>query len=769
MSKKKPLAALPVLLPKAPANQLKIKIERTSGKPTGLQISVQGQASRQVYAMLPGSLYYLHPGNIAFGYKFKRPAVFLETVPMRQLSKWSAVAPIPQFIIIENISPTSLRKDLAREDGPLGVYSKRLREALFKDMGLFSTALLIREEVARRAVPNRRVRRSTGVYVGTGAKTGTVYAGKPLVVRFAHIGRSGKLELMNPLPFLKVLSTVDKTLAAHPLVKFAQKQSEQLAFHFRFEYWSTHHGKYQVVDWSPKVTLSFENGGIQKGGRVNANGKSSFIIRKSNYQKALNKKLHFEITSRRSAISGVKLPATWTTVGKYDIYGNPLWFDKFPGISIGTSKDPVVIRIMDAVRLRLQYVPKGTTRPSPLSSGVKVNVKSPNKSTLRTDGSGQIIWPYFSNPPTKLELEIEGEMQDKSLKLPSTTVYVKKSNRSTQKQLRWDISLPIAPRRIATLNPLLTHTIRADTRHPNDIMRDKSYYIRLALYHLKIVQEVHRWLQFMTLGAWKGEELFMVLQNVPGHHTEASFQKRFLFIDNEYHWSRRATAHEFGHRVMADLLEITGNAGKKKLAVKEKYISPHWPNMISQRTEAFTEGWAEFFGLAFGSRGNGAHLNPSSRLSYPTGTPSAKQRFGRTPTLMSHVDLGEIVEGAFADALWHILKSQVLDPRNRFFNDYVHESTNGDIFSAHQSNLYYKKALSATQRRKFVKYFWKPMQALRSNMQAGGKGVNSREYWNAIKQNVSSTEWNRIHRSFRVWNIARRAYRYKYRTNPKGY
>ena len=740
-------------------------------KPTGIAASLPARGVDPISAMLPGSLYYLRKDEEVFGYKAKVPTLLLQVYPAKLLNlipnRWRGARPLPDYILYENFFVARLRKQLERKGGPIERLGLNRVQVLLKSYGSKAkvTAKNYVKEYCQFLVPRsgslrggRRNEPIRGLHVQGGEVISSVKVGaagsKQLRVRFALIGLDANklpvLEIVDPRPYLRLWPTFNPQTKDHPIIKWVLRQAVNVNFHLRFEYPIA--DKYVSIKWKPKVKLQVNGATLLSSDKPDSKYVYHFTLSNTLYARVVNKKLHFQIELGGKIQDGVTFPNSWTTADRRDLFGRPGSYSSFPGVSPSTASNPLTFRIFESRPLQLQYVSPYIVSWQSSSPDVLVHVprglravvreyhnhKLQREQKLRTDKQGR-IFPVFLNKPKPLLtrlLVVQEEIVDSKISLPSTQARYRVKGMETQIEFK-------------------KHLPPDRNWNPTVVLRGK--YTVAGLYMLKVLKETHNWLWRMTAAAgetqqWQGIPLRAVLwdkatpRGKPGAHANwptrtygmvGSLEYQVVF-ERSLMQGRSTIIHEYGHIVLDKLCDI-GPWNMTLAMNRNKVVESHDWNLISNRSHALNEGFAEFLQGIFGSYDSVFKIQDkiNDKLEYPNKKPGPKLRDARHPLL------GLKVEGAIANALFRVFSEVVLGQNlhgKRYYQNQVGQDRTGET-----QKIPYLPGKNSRREQQIQQDFYRlilqPLVMLTSYTYYR---IDSKKYFDSMERKATPPEWKLI-------------------------
>ena len=249
-----------------------------------------------------------------------------------------------------------------------------------------------------------------------------------------------------------------------------------------------------------------------------------------------------------------------------------------------------------------------------------------------------------------------------------------------------------------------------------------------GFYMLKVLKELSTFLFNLTQGEWTGVfGLQLFLTSAVNH--PYSWPVGEVNIPSSDHFDRSTIIHEVSHQVMWKKVNAT-TLGIAYQGTFGDLILNHRSDLLSNPEHALIEGWAEFVEAIF----EGRYTPPYSVNSL---VDKVKNPYVLGPPPRNR---GESVEGAFANGLWEIFRSQV--HAGVTANAHVPESADGDVTS---QAAWIK---NATVQQRFLDMIWNPLKDLTTRLQP-----ESTHMIEAIKTRNLSL-WHLLQAKLQAFNMA---------------
>ncbi len=771
------------------------------GKVPVIKISLKGGVATEQFAMITGMLCYLRPGDIlrdgAFSFTANVPTVVIKTLPGNEPAKLAKVIPIPCYVIYENVNQKQLKQDLVAAGGPIDrvlniqalvmeIMQRRSLQVGFGfeagDKQKLATRLrkTLTDRLLKSLLPapgeNRNglvtIQVLAGEWIGEFNSELTL----SLVKLTKRRGAPATVSYIDPTQCFKALAQLESRLQQHPLALWAIKQQQSLSFVLRFEYWRVADKKYKPIDWGPNASVKINNDIplLPTVGSLNPRGEITLVIPKNKYQTLIGSKLYFVVDLNEHFIGTTKLPQQWRSTGKYDVNGMPGFFEKFQGVSLGNAAEPLVFRLGVHIHVQLLYQDGyrreydkhiaenasarvirfhgislkrknqyGRLRRFP--PGVKVGISGKTNSVTsycRTDANGVIdTWlPDMTVQP--MAIKVFTDIEIPSIGLKRTVVansYLDFISIRSATAMSWETEARLARGMNETLGK--TGNGPQVIRLPDT---DRHIVFRNAVFTLKKVLEMHRWLNYMTKDGpgstplWQAKPLTIGLHDKPkswfrGITSNARiFGKQLainIYVDPQRKLVSLSTiAHEYGHFVQSVAWESTETVWNR--VATSLGFDPHSKKVINEFT-ALIEGWAPFFSLVFDHK---SYESPPRKFSLPRNS-------------------GEKIEDAVAHAIFDLYQYEMLPAALK--DKTVGDSENGDISAIPHGycngTAYYPK---------FNQYLWVPFTQLSTYFQSWGTApppLGIRQFCqNILTIPANRTLWKtNLRRHFHRRNIVR--------------
>jgi hypothetical protein len=448
--------------------------------------------------------------------------------------------------------------------------------------------------------------------------------------------------------------------------------------------------------------------------------------------------IFFLVHTNSRAHAHATLPPEWSTKGWKAADGNPGFIPNYDGTPIGTPPaSPRIFRIGLDFHARFTYLNPlrsallHRTVDEPAVKGLPVEVQSgavgiPPKATVQTDENGEVHGLLFNvSPGDDFSFTVEFEMTDASINLPRARV---------NDPSGWNTVLADADGKVLANNDRTSIGTQAAPAIFHASVEDRAH----SFFMLKVLREWNIFMFQLTGGAWTGiENLLMFNTPLVPFARSISAPVGQIHIFSGGHFRPDQVAHELTHAVMWKEADF-GN-----LILAYEGLFPffgnialyHNPQLLSNPEQALIDGWAEFIGEAtFGSRGTPPFALNS--LNDSSDRPTVPPDVGPPP-----LNRGELVEGAFANALWAIFQNHVVTlPRNA----HVPDSPNGNIMAT-TAGAYLR---DTAVRDRFLKFIYRPLQDLRPITEP-----TTVDMIRNIK-NHSGTDWPKLHAEFQSFNLA---------------
>ena len=568
----------------------------------------------------------------------------------------------------------------------------------------------------------------------------------------------------------------------HPLIKALSNIPVPVNIYLRFEVWNETSHAYEPLPAGVAVELKDQDSEFDVEGDLliteltDAQGGVHFSTSLEQLD-ALDPDdaetdLYFLVRTAGLTHAGHTLPEKWSTKGWKATDGSPGYYENFTGSQIGAAAAPLVFRIGFDFHVRFSYEDRSRT------GTVTVNNNSTTVNGAKTNWKPYLVGTslkVLGDPTAYNIVGINQSAQTMTLSRP----YAGGSGGKRSYRVCVNVldGIPVtlmvngAPRRFLKTNQSgevsgvvfniegedtihfipsyeiedpgiqlpraevvgwsTFHTDAEDLRLPDNQLTSLrtpggpySFCYSdpdrcAAFYILKLLKELSTFLFYMTRGNWTGvPDLRFFLKTIVNHsHSWPVKQVKITSID---HFDRATIIHEISHQVMWKEVNFStlgiayeGTLGELELK--------HRLNLLFTPEHALIEGWPAFMEAVF----EGAATPPYS-------VQTLVDKDGNHPPLGPPPnDIGESVEGAFANGLWGIFANHV-------HNAHVLESADGDVTTT--SN--WIQSTSVQQR--FIDMIWNPLKDLRpllnpdSTRMLNAISLRNPEVWHVLRAELQA-------------------------------
>jgi IPT/TIG domain len=515
---------------------------------------------------------------------------------------------------------------------------------------------------------------------------------------------------LSPILHLRSMPSFAAHWADHPLINATATIAVPVNIHLQFEVWNETSHVYEPLRAGVAVDLrdydAVTSNDLLGTQNTDAQGRVNFSIPNIQELDEPEPDLFFLVHTNGRSHAGHTLPRQWSTKGWKATDGSPGYYENFRGTQLGDETSPLVFRIGVDFHAKITYqfqdnTDRSNDRIAPIGIPVSVWVGTFTevlKRQLHTDPHGEVHGVIFDvNANDSIYYSIEFELTDATIHLPRARVEMRFPPEG------WKTFSNDADRKYYPDND---RTTLGSFTQP-DVFRCTAYERNVALYFLTILREISTFLFHMTGGAWTGVDGLEVFRtSISG--TAYSWPLGEVNLPARDHWNRRTIVHELSHQIMWKEVGISNTDIALEFGPRGELHAFHRPHMISNEEHALIEGWAEFFAGIF------EEDSESPPYTLRVIIESLKIRDRIPPIEQVHDDglgppppnLGEEIEGAFANGLWAIFKNHVVTSVVSS-SARVPQSANGDVISTAPwlSN--------AAVRDRFISMIWGPLSQLR--------------------------------------------------------
>ncbi|MBK9477678.1 MAG: hypothetical protein IPO70_11125 [Bacteroidetes bacterium] len=605
---------------------------------------------------------------------------------------------------------------------------------------------------------------------------------------------SAGVELITPIAYLKNMDLLpDATKGArwtsHPLKAALSGYATPLDIYLKFEIWNPlsvddpSEPEYVPIDAGCEVQLMDYDQGtpvqVDSSLYTDSNGNVTFSFNPLPPGSSDPfPDLFFVIVSPESSkystynsahSPGITLPSEWSTKAAngtdnwLSVDGTPGYFENFSGFKLGKVAARLTYRIGVDFHLKLQYKVPFKPAAQVLPPCIKVELLSDSTlyETCLTNTNGEVHGINFTiNPNEDLYYRVYFETEDSEIHLKKTRILFIMQQATSQfwnTKNDGDCKIHYLLNRQTSLN-----SPNSSERNKPDIMLFTKDVNNYAFYFLKIVREIHYFLNYFTNGSWLGIDVDLFLSHIfdflPGI-TATSYPKGTIqFSSKKDNWDRGTIVHEYFHQVMWEVANYSNTSIATQFAwdTIADFDFSHYFNGVSTESRALTEGWSGAFANIFGDFS--LYLTNKGEAYYELNLlTNATQLDPETPLL--NPDRGYFVEGAVANALTYIFWDHVvgddyieIGPSNTLTtNKKIIESNNGNIIDKNPW-LPQDSTTKSIIVNRFQNYFWNPLTDLTSYSLPDSFNLIDK-----IKVRNSATAnnvWHILRADFLLWNIS---------------
>ncbi len=423
------------------------------------------------------------------------------------------------------------------------------------------------------------------------------------------------------------------------------------------------------------------------------------------------------------------LPAEWKTKGWKATDGTDGLHNDFTGSDLGSPSSPLVFRVGVDFHVRLQYPVSGGFRSGntdPAAQGIPVDFWAGGrpgirKGQFRTDENGEVHGVIFDiEGGDEVHFHTRFEMEDAAINLPRARVHMSQGGWRTF----WsDADTRTFPRDETSIG----------TQSSPELLTASANERNVALYFLKVLREWSVFLFKVTGGAWTGvSNLTLFRRSLSG--VAYSWPVGEVNIPPADHWDRRTITHELSHQIMWKEVDFS-SLGIAYEGIFGNLALYHRHDLLSNPEHALIEGWAEFVEVVF---------SPGATASTPPYAVSAVvDAFSGGSTLSLGPppnNRGESVEGAVANGLWGIFRSQMAAVGSAN----IPETANGKILTTSAASWLNSTAV----RDRFLSMIWQPFKDL-----AADSSPTSTLLFDHMRTRNAAT-WHQLQPELQAFNMA---------------
>lgn len=414
----------------------------------------------------------------------------------------------------------------------------------------------------------------------------------------------------------------------------------------------------------------------------------------------------------------ILLPNEWSTKADnstdywLSVDSTPGYLNNFKGFKLGNTDNPLTFRVGVDFHLKLEYL--FTEKVTPFKKHVypsipllKIDLRAFALiyKTVYTNNKGEVHTLLFNlKPKDELFFDILFETEDiNNLNLKKTVIndsilhtqYVWRSKNNDESLIHY----------IDNVKTTLNDTSSEERNKPKRILFFNEITVT-SFYVLKIIREIHSFLNYFTNGNWEGQEVTINLYHISEELTPTSFPVGLIWLTRKTKSYTRATiVHEYFHQIMWKVSDYSNvSIGLQFLwdGIKDHNFF-HSPQSLSNTTRALTEGWSYAMESIFENKSLELDLIEFEEIESNIITGSLDPK--------NQIDLnkGFESEGAFGNCLYFIFWHLVIN--NQAVDQAIIESENGDIS---KSNSWMTDSAQSMISTSFLSLIWNPLIQLKT-------------------------------------------------------
>lgn len=659
----------------------------------GLKFTLSNASYAPLFAMVGGLISFIPSGKpLPTADASSSPgagSLYIKTLPIDANTlrkKLPPGVPPPTRVLYLNVKPNTVRNVLQ----PMvhAILLEELKTAWNKSSAMPDRAGLETNYLDRVMLGEKAVLVPGGTLIGQAelVDPNDATTASEVTLRFTD-GRGNDL---SPLLHLRSMPSFEARWVGHPLVTATANTPVPINIYLRFEVWNETSHNHEPLPPGVAVDLMDYDAGSPNDKLAtqltDAQGSVHFSIPNVQILDEPEPDLFFLVHTNQISYAGHTLPAEWSTKGWKDKNGSTGYYENFQGTQLGDAANPLTFRIGVDFHARFEYsrfnsyTPPGqtpTSTPHQIApAGIPVSIYTGSESPfptvkrqLETDQRGEVHGVIFEvDPEDSIHYFVKFEITAPEINLPRAQVVMD--------QVGWSTSFNDADRKYYPDNDRTS----LGSFGAADVFNCSARERDVALFFLKVLRELSTFLFNITDAAWTGiNNLKLFRQSAVNHPYswpvgEVNIPGEVGLDDGgttNYHWDRSTLIHELSHQVMWK------EAGFSTMDIAIELLGPfgelhgkHQTNALFNAKHALIEGWAEFVEAIF----TAVNTPPYSLSEIVDGDDNpVLSGLGPPPN-----NLGEQIEGAFANGLWAIFQNHVVTPSVSSLA-HVYSSKNGNV------------------------------------------------------------------------------------------